>query len=458
MTPRKRKIYFWTAVVAFALGTPFLILYSSGWRVNFQNFTLIKTGGIFINTFPKGVKIYINDKLKKETSAGIFSQGALISGLKQGEYAAMVKKNGYKEWVKKLTVNANLVTEARNIFLVPDEIKKETVAENMNDFAFSDSQTRLAYATKDAIYISRFPFEKFEQIALEKNEQPGKIFFMGDDHLLVETLLNNKLKKYLYDAGAGEMIPLKEDIEEEYLKIRYLPDEKIRLAALSNQNTLYNIDISSQNEPNIIAKDVSNFEIFGAMMIYATNEPTIVYEKNLTTGETEQLIKTPLMSDLGLGSKILRSRDGNRALIDDKRALYIYNHETRTFDRLADTATGVSFSPDGKKLMYQNANEIYVYYLKDIKIQPYKNRGDKELITRFSKPIVNIEWFAYDNEHILFTVNETLKLTELDGRDQRNTYDIVEVKKPSRITYNATDDYIYFLDERALKRTTLLNQ
>jgi len=281
---------------------------------------------------------------------------------------------------------------------------------------------------------------------------------MGDDHLLVETLLNNKLKKYLYDAGAGEMIPLKEDIEEQYLKARYLPDEKIRLAALSNQNILYNIDISSQNEPNIIAKDVSNFEIFGAMMIYATNEPTIVYEKNLDTGETEQLIKTPLVGDLGLGSKILRSRDGNRALIDDKRALYIYNHETQTFDRLADTATGVSFSPDGKKLMYQNANEIYVYYLKDIKIQPYKNRGDKELITRFSKPIVNIEWFAYDNEHILFTVNGALKLTELDGRDQRNTYDIVEVKKPSRITYNATDDYIYFLDERALKRTTLLNQ
>src|SRR3989344_621228 len=458
MTPRKRKIYFWTAAALFALGTPLLILYSSGWRVDFQNFTLIKTGGIFINTFPRGVKVYIDDKLEKETSAGIFSQGALVSGLKQGNHTAMVKKDGFRDWAKKLAVSANLVTEARNIFLVPNDIKKETAAEGVNDFAFSDSQARLAYATKDAIYISRFPFEKFEQIALEKNEQPGKIFFMGDDHLLVETLLNNKLKKYLYDAGAGEMIPLKEDIEEQYLKARYLPDEKIRLAALSNQNILYNIDISSQNEPNIIAKDVSNFEIFGSMLIYATNEPTIVYEKNLDTVETEQLIKTPLVGDLGLGSKILRSRDGNRALIDDKRTLYIYNHETQAFERLADTATGVSFSPDGKKLMYQNANEIYVYYLKDIKIQPYKNRGDKELITRFSKPIVNIEWLAYDNEHIIFTVNETLKLTELDGRDQRNTYDIVEVKKPSRITYNATDDYIYFLDERALKRTTLLNQ
>ena len=456
MTPRKRKIYFWIAATVFALGTPLLILYSSGWRVDFQILALVKTGGIFINTFPKGVKVYIDGEIEKETSAGIFSQGALVSGLKQGEYVTMVKKDGFRDWTKKLAVSANLVTEARNIFLLPNDIKKETVAEGVNDFAFSNSQTRLAYASKDAIYISQFPFEKFEQIALGKNEHPGKIFFMGDDHLLVETLLSNKLKKYLYDAGAGEMIPLKEDIEEQYLKVRYLSDEKIRLAALSDQNILYNIDISSQNEPNIIAKDVSNFEIFDSMLIYATAKPTIVYEKNLASGETEQLIKTPLNGEIGLGSKILRSRDGNRALIDNKRTLYIYNHETQTFDRLADSMVSVSFSPDGKKLIYQNTNEIYVYYLKDIRIQPYRIRGDKELITRFSKPIVNIEWFAYDNEHILFTVDKMLKLTELDGRDQRNTYDIAAVENPSRLVYNSTDDYIYLLDGHSLERTALL--
>jgi len=201
---------------------------------------------------------------------------------------------------------------------------------------------------------------------------------------------------------------------------------------------------------------VSNFEIFGTMMIYATTKPTIIYEKNLATNETEQLIKTPLDGEIGLGSKILRSRDGNRALIDDKRTLYIYNHETQAFERLATSIVGVSFSPDGKKLIYQNANEIYAYYLKDIKIQPYRTRGDKELITRFSKPIVNIEWFAYDNEHVLFTVDKILKLTELDGRDQRNTHDIMGVENPSRLVYNSTDDYIYFMDGHLLKRTTLL--
>ena len=66
MTPRKRKIYFWIATTVFALGTPLLILYSSGWRVDFQILALVKTGGIFINTFPKGVKVYIDGKIEKE--------------------------------------------------------------------------------------------------------------------------------------------------------------------------------------------------------------------------------------------------------------------------------------------------------------------------------------------------------------------------------------------------------
>lgn len=456
MTPRKRKIYFLTAVTLFILAAPLLIFYSSGYRVDLKSLVLIRTGGIFINTYPKGVKIYIDDKLAKESSSGIFSQGSLISGLRQGEHAVTIKKNGYREWAKKLLVNANLVTESRNIFLAPDNVKDQLITDGVNDFAFSDSQTKLAYATKDAIYISKFPFEKLEQIALEKDEHPGKILFMGDDYLLIESLLSNKLRKYLYDAGTGEIITLKENIEEEYIKIRYLPDEKVKLAALSSQNILYNIDISSQNEPNIIAKDVSNFEIFGSMLIYTTTEPTIVYEKDLDSDKTEQLIKTPLDKNIGLGSKIMRSRDGHRALIDNKRALYLYNDETRVFEHLADNTINVSFSPDGKKLMYQNNNEIYVYYLKDIRIQPYKNRGDKELITRFSKPILNIAWFSYDNEHIVFSADKIIKLTELDGRGQRNTYDIIGAENSSRIIYNTANDYIYFLDGTALKRVTLL--
>lgn len=455
MNLRKRKIYFISAVLIFIIATPLLILYSFGLRFDFKSFSVTKTGGIFVSSYPKGMEIYINDKLFKTTGSNIFSQGGLITGLNPGEYAITLKKNEYRNWVKKLPVNANLVTEARNIFLVPNKLRDEIISKEVKDFVLSDSQSILAYATKNTVNILRLSSQKNDQFAFDQKEQIGLISFMGDEYLLIENLYQNKLKKYIYDIASKEITPLKENTNEKYVKIERLPGDQLKLAALSDQNILYAIDANSQNEQEIIAKDVSNFKIFGSKMIYITTAPIILYEKDLTLGSTEQLIKSPI-NDAGIASMLLRSKDGNRAIIDNQKKLLLYNNETESLDIISSNIVNAIFSPDGKKIMYQNSKELFVYYLKDIRIQPYKNRGDEEFITRFSKPITNSEWYSYDNEHIIFTTDKFIKFTELDGRDQRNTYDINEIRNALKIKYNSYDDYLYFLDGSTLKKMTLL--
>lgn len=457
MTSRKRKIYFIAAIFIFIAATPLLILYSSGYRFDFQSFTVAKTGGIFISSYPKGVDIYINDKLSKTTGSNIFSQGGLVDGLKPGEYTVAIKKNDYKDWVKKMTVNASLVTEARNIFLVPNALKDETISEGVNDFILSDSNSIIAYAAKNTVNVLQIPSKKNDQFTFDLKERIGRISFLGEEYLLIENLYQNKLKKYIYDIATKESAPLKESANEKYVKIERLPGDQLKLAALSDQNILYAIDAHSQNEQEIIAKDVGNFEIFGSAMIYTTIAPIIAYEKDLPSGNTRQLIKSPI-NNISMVSTILRSKDGNRAIIDNKQRLLIYNGETESFNFVSSDIAGAKFSPDGKKIMYRNSKEIFVYYLKDVRIQPYRNRGDIEFITRFSKPIADCEWYNYDNEHIIFTADKFIKFTELDGRNQRNTYDIAEARNALKIKYNSYDDYLYFLDGTALKRLTLIAQ
>ncbi len=457
MNLRKRKIYFLGAVAIFIIATPLLILYSTGFRFDFKTFSFAKTGGIFISSDPKGVDIYINGELAEKTSTNIFSQGGLVSGLKANKYTVVIKKNNYRDWGKKLTVNENLVTEARNIFLVPEKLREEVIADNINDFVFSDSQSMIAYAAENTVNITRLTSGNIEQVVFDKKERIGRISFLGDDYLIIESLAQNKLKKYLYNIASKEIIPLKENTGEKYIKIERAPGEKLKLIALSNQNILYVVDAGSQNEQEIIAKDVSNFEIFGTMMIYVTTAPVVLYEKDLTSGKTEQLIKAPI-DGVSIASQLLRSKDGNRAIIDNKQRLYLYNNETGLFDLVASDIISAKFSPDGKKLMYQNTKEIFVYYLKDIRIQPYKNKSDMELVTRFSKPITHSEWFAYDNEHIIFAAEKLIKFTELDSRDQRNTYDIAVINNALKIKYNSYDDYLYFLDGSIFKKITLLIQ
>jgi hypothetical protein len=132
--------------------------------------------------------------------------------------------------------------------------------------------------------------------------------------------------------------------------------------------------------------------------------------------------------------------------------------ENGVFDLVEIGVKNASISPDSKKLLYYNETEIWVKYLEKILIQPYHEAGEKELITRFSEKISSAIWYPEDNEHIIFIVGNTIKITELDGRDQRNTYDFLATRNafiPSswsnpQLYYNTEKELLYFISDDKL--------
>lgn len=121
-----RKILFFTSLIFFLISAPVVILYSKGYYFDFEKKTFIKTGAIFLKTFPTRAQIYINDKFEKES--GWLNGEILIKNLKVKEYKITVKKNGVWLWEKNLKVEAGLVTEAKNIKLFSANPKKEPVS------------------------------------------------------------------------------------------------------------------------------------------------------------------------------------------------------------------------------------------------------------------------------------------------------------------------------------------
>ena len=456
MTITRRRIYFYALVLVFCIAAPAVILYSQGYTLNMRDLSLKKTGAIFVSTSPKGVRVLVNGILKATTSDLIFSQGKLLSHLAPGEYEVRIEKDGYLPWGKQLVVEPQLVTEARSIFLVPESPPEQVIEENVSDVIISDSNALLAYVKGDSIAILDVSSPAIIPLSGEKGEKIGKVRFGADEnYLIVESLLANKVKKYLLEVKTGEITRIAEDDEERLVKIRQYPEGEPRIVALSSAGNLYWIDLRSQNERTLIARDIGNFELFGSKALYATAAPTIVYEKDLLSGRTEQLNQTPI-GNFNLSSKMLRSDAGYIAVIDDKKFLHLYRNEEKAFVRIADGVLDAAFSEDDRKLMWQSKNEIHVSYLKDSSVQPRRKQGDTELITRFSGTIGSIAWFSYDSEHILFAAEGKLKFVELDGRDRRNTYDVSEVKRPAVIIYNRFDDFIYLLDGHTLKKITLI--
>jgi len=329
MTRRIRRLLLCSAILFFVVATPSILFYAWGYSFDWQNKKLVLTGGFYLKSLPKKAKVYLNDKLKeKETPA-------FIKRLLPKEYQVKITKQGFHPWQKKLRVESKLVTEARNILLIPLNPEIEIVNEKLPvDFS---------------------------------------------------------LKEFL--------------VQEESDTIFYI------------------------QEPSYI-----------------------LYKTDRNSSYQEQISLAPLPAEYQY--QIFVSPNEKIAVLNEKRQLYFLNPETRSFELLEENVQEVQFANDNKKLLYSTPTEIWVYYLEDILIQPNKKAREKELITRLSQKIETAFWYPETNEHIVFTVSQTVKIIELDDRDYRNTHDLFNFEV-SQIAYSPTDKKLYFVKGEKLLRTSL---
>lgn len=124
MIRKKRKLFFYILAIIFIVATPFILGYSLGYNFDFTKQTLQRTGGIFIKSRIGSLSIFLNGQFIKETS--FISGGALITNLSSGEYILRLEKSGYTPWSKIVKVEPSLVTELRNILVMPRNIDRAT--------------------------------------------------------------------------------------------------------------------------------------------------------------------------------------------------------------------------------------------------------------------------------------------------------------------------------------------
>lgn len=321
MTRRTRRLILYLTILFFILATPPVLLYAWGYGFDWSKQQFALTGGFYFESLPKKAEIFINGEVKETTPA-------FINNLLVKEYQIKIAKDGYHPWQKKLRLESKLVTEARNILLIPLKPEIEIIQEK-----------------------------------LSKN-------FVLDDFL-----------------------------------------------GLEKNNSLYYIEKTSK----------------------------ILYRNNPATNEKEQISLAPLADNQKF--EIIISSNQQIAVLgkstNPASQLYLLNPRTKIFELIENNVKGAQFSKDNKKLLYYTANELWVYYLEDILIQPNKKAGEKELITRLSQEIQQALWPS-DSEHIIFTVGSSVKITELDGRDVRNTIDFISAYI-SQMAYSNQDEKLYFV-------------
>lgn len=358
MTRIQRRIIFWLLVVFFILFTPLMLFYALGYSYDWPNHRLVKTGAFYLKSKPSGAKIYINNKYRGKTTH-------LIKRLKPKSYQIEVRFEDYHSWTKKLSIQSQQISEARNIVLFSKNPSIEKTAQSVVEI------------------------EEFLKTPVEiSNEQ--------------------KAKKII------------------------------------------------ENVPGALAWQLCGEDIF-----YLQRTDLILYQSDLMTGEMkEQVSLQPLPEQ----KKQVQSKNVNYqiaclnvdtiAVLDPQEKLFLFNPEQKVFEKIDQRIKGIRFSPDHKKLTYWTDNEIWVFWLEEVLVQPYRQPGDKILVTRFAQGLGDVVWYTKNNEYLIFTVGDKIKIAELDNRDFVNIIDFIEIKAP-KIFYFDKEKALYFLSNNILYKTEI---
>ncbi|MBU3901365.1 PEGA domain-containing protein [Patescibacteria group bacterium] len=210
-------------------------------------------------------------------------------------------------------------------------------------------------------------------------------------------------------------------------------------------------DKQNQLQAQQVASSSAGWLNRGADIFYLDRANFILYRRDWGGFIKEQLSREPLPQN----TYTLSASSNNRFLArDSQNNLYMLNNDSGIFELIFSQIKDARFSDDNKKILIRTANELWILYLEDILIQPYKKAGNKELITRYSQPISQAIFYP-DNEHVAFVVGHQIKITELDGRDNRNTVDFISSAPQPQIYFDESTSYFYYLAQNELFRVKL---
>jgi len=152
MTKRTRLTILLSCVVCFVVVAPYIVLYSMGYRVDFETMKIAATGGIYVRTFPTADQIIIDSKINK--TPALFANSVFVQSLLPKNHTVYVEKDGYYEYNKTLLVKEKEVTKLENVLLFRNDIKFETVIDGTKS-PFTPSEKFLI--KNNNLYYSNIP-------------------------------------------------------------------------------------------------------------------------------------------------------------------------------------------------------------------------------------------------------------------------------------------------------------
>ncbi|MBU1203062.1 PEGA domain-containing protein [Patescibacteria group bacterium] len=414
-----RRLTYSFFFLLFFIIAPLLTVYSLGYRYDFDTGNIEKNGAFYIKSYPRGADIYVDDqKSKRQTPSQVLN-------IKPGKHKIVVSKNKYVSWQKNLDVSSGETTFAEDIVLFLENREKTLLGQGSDRFLINKQKYQYAYIDENKLIITDVEQgKKFDVFNLE--EDFDLVDWSADNQMM---LLKNQSEYFYFDINQKTLTPLLLDKiqkilwEENSSTFIYLKDNK-----LYRKERREPWDSSAYPDKLLeIDQSINDFDIEGNWLIvqYTLDKENYIEQFDRYTLESKQFI-----NDASIGNLRILLADNNYLIFLMGSKLYIKN----TFQDLVTIPVTLAELHD-ERLLLSNGHEIILF--------DYKNQW-QSLIDRSSNLVSEIMWHP-NGSYFISEINDRTNLIEIDGRDQRNTINLLENPRKKMYLFNKKGDRLFIL-------------
>jgi hypothetical protein len=440
MNKTSRTFLFIGLLVVFFIISPAIILYSQGYRLNIQNWQLLKTGGIYVKTSLPAADVYIDNKFVNKTGS-LFSFDYLAQNLFPKKHSIRVEKSGYVGWQKNLNVNEKMVTQAY-VVLFPDKINLSEVSSNItktypfsaqNKIILKDSQNRLAVteAGQSAMLL--------DEAAKNLSDISDIIMSSDGSRIIVRATEKKtaKIKYYLLQTSTEttSLVALK-NLDKTVSNIEFYSNNVI---FVDLGGKIYRETLDIQKQTLVTQKPIEAFTLNGDNLYFLQDGSLL--RQNTITNITETVLEDATTENLSADYSLFYYWD-KLFVLKNKNTLYVFNEEKKSLDLLIVSQSEIKNTGFGDKLLFYNDSRLWLYLFRDYE-SPFFSKADSLLVLADYPRINGLDWIG--GEYItIINQNNNVNISEIDNRDKMNTLKVSD-DNVSQIWFDQKDKKLYLL-------------
>lgn len=472
MTKRTRTFLFFGLAFLFFLTAPSVALYSQGYRMDWEAKRVTQIGALSFKVSPPRAEVSVDGKAKEKT-AFLFGT-ALVENLFPKQYLVRVEKERYHPWEKILEVQPKRVTEAHNITLIPADVRTRALVGDVDRFWAAPDGKKAIFQKKSperTWALTVWNFETgveyaFFEPASRKQLLLDVAWSPDGEKVLVHLRDGEEIRNFVQEVDRERLSPVgfsnpaslvKYELEflgQNVRNIRFSPanDQTVYfLSSTPGASALWEANYMEGQMLSRAANNVVTFAIEGDA-VYWLGEKGLLLRKVIggaASAESLNVISFPLRAEIEYEILPLQGR----IFLRETEKVFLLDAQTGEFKEIQEGFSHMLASPDGRKIALANNSELWVYYLENQQEQPQRQAGDRIFLTRFSQKVENLSWL--DSHHILFSVGNTIKVTETDNRGGLNIADIAVLPSPI-LFWDDEQKILYVLSEGTLYATEKL--